>query len=144
MTPTTQQELLEKLAVLWELSPDVRFGQLLANLGFLVEDQTDRSLPVGMLGQDNVRCGEQTCLLARSKRQRRLGQRCPGLHLNEGQQVRSGGYHIDLAGLGAQAPRQDGPALARQRPARHAFRINAAAIRLSHNCHSATWPANAG
>jgi hypothetical protein len=27
-----------------QLSPDVRFGQLLANLGFLVEDQTDQSL----------------------------------------------------------------------------------------------------
>ena len=44
MTPTTQHEILEKLACLWELSPDVRLGQLLAHLGFLVEDQTDRSL----------------------------------------------------------------------------------------------------
>jgi hypothetical protein len=44
MTLATQHELLEKLAVLWELSPEVRFGQLLANLGFLVEDQTDQSL----------------------------------------------------------------------------------------------------
>ena len=44
MIPTTQHELIERLANLWELSPDVRFGQLLANLGFLVEDQTDRSL----------------------------------------------------------------------------------------------------
>jgi hypothetical protein len=35
---------LEKLACLCELSPDVRFGQLLANLGFLVEDQTDQTL----------------------------------------------------------------------------------------------------
>jgi hypothetical protein len=43
-TPTTQPELLEKLACLWELSPDVRFGQLLANLAFLVKDQTDQSL----------------------------------------------------------------------------------------------------
>jgi hypothetical protein len=44
MTPTTHDEFLEKLACLWDLSPDVRFGQLLANLGFLVEDQTDQSL----------------------------------------------------------------------------------------------------
>lgn len=44
MTPTTAHELIEKLADIRELSPDVRFGQLLANLGFLVEDQTDRSL----------------------------------------------------------------------------------------------------
>jgi hypothetical protein len=44
MTPTTRHELLEKLASLCDLSPDVRFGQLLANLGFLVEDQTDQTL----------------------------------------------------------------------------------------------------
>ena len=44
MTVATQAELIEKLAELRELSPDVRFGQLLANLGLLVEDQTDRTL----------------------------------------------------------------------------------------------------
>ena len=44
MTPTTQHELLEKLADIHQLSPCVRFGELLANLGFLVEDQTDQTL----------------------------------------------------------------------------------------------------
>jgi hypothetical protein len=44
MTPTTQHELMEKLADIRLLSPDIRFGQLLANLGFLVEDQTDQTL----------------------------------------------------------------------------------------------------
>jgi hypothetical protein len=44
MIPTTQHELIEKLVDIHQLSPDVRFGQLLANLGFLVEDQTDQSL----------------------------------------------------------------------------------------------------
>ncbi len=44
MMPTTHHELLEKLADLQQLSPEIRFGQLLANLGFLVEDQTDQSL----------------------------------------------------------------------------------------------------
>jgi hypothetical protein len=44
MIPATQHELIEKLADLQQLSPDVRFGQLLANLGFLVEDQTEKSL----------------------------------------------------------------------------------------------------
>jgi hypothetical protein len=44
MTPATQHELIEKLAEIQQLSPDVRFGQLLANLGFLVEDQTDQTL----------------------------------------------------------------------------------------------------
>ena len=44
MIPATQHELIEKLIDLQQLSPDVRFGQLLANLGFLVEDQTDQSL----------------------------------------------------------------------------------------------------
>jgi hypothetical protein len=27
-----------------QLSPDIRFGQLLANLGFLIEDPTDQSV----------------------------------------------------------------------------------------------------
>jgi hypothetical protein len=44
MTPTTQHELIEKLADIYLLSPDIRFGQLLANLGFLVKDQTDQTL----------------------------------------------------------------------------------------------------
>jgi hypothetical protein len=44
MTSSTQPELIEKLAEIQHLSPDVRFGQLLANLGFLVEDQTDQTL----------------------------------------------------------------------------------------------------
>ena len=44
MIQVTQHELIEKLAELQQLSPDVRFGQLLANLGLLVEDQTDQSL----------------------------------------------------------------------------------------------------
>ncbi len=44
MIPTTQHELIEKLADIHQLSPDMRFGELLANLGFLVEDQTDQPL----------------------------------------------------------------------------------------------------
>lgn len=44
MTATIALELLEKLAEIQQLSPDVRFGEMLANLGFLVEDQTDQSL----------------------------------------------------------------------------------------------------
>jgi hypothetical protein len=44
MIQTTQHELIERLADLQQLSPNVRFGQLLANLGFLVEDQTNQSL----------------------------------------------------------------------------------------------------
>ena len=44
MISATPQELIEKLADIQQLSPDVRFGQLLANLGFLVEDQTDQTL----------------------------------------------------------------------------------------------------
>jgi hypothetical protein len=37
----TRYELIERLAELWELSPNVRFGQFLANLGFLVEEWID-------------------------------------------------------------------------------------------------------
>jgi hypothetical protein len=44
VTPTTQHELIEKLVDIHQLSPGVRFGELLANLGFLVEDQTDQTL----------------------------------------------------------------------------------------------------
>jgi hypothetical protein len=44
MSAVSQNALIEKLADLRLLSPDVRFGQLLANLGFLVEDQTDQTL----------------------------------------------------------------------------------------------------
>jgi hypothetical protein len=44
MIPATQHELLEKLNDLQQLSPSVRFGQLLANIGLLIEDQTDLSL----------------------------------------------------------------------------------------------------
>lgn len=44
MIPTTQHELIEKLADIHQLSPDIRFGELLANLGFLVEDQVDQPL----------------------------------------------------------------------------------------------------
>jgi hypothetical protein len=40
----TTWTLIEKLTDLRQLFPDVRFGQMLANLGFLVEDQTDQSL----------------------------------------------------------------------------------------------------
>jgi hypothetical protein len=44
MSRTTQHGLIETLTEIQRLSPEVRFGQLLANLGFLVEDQTDQTL----------------------------------------------------------------------------------------------------
>lgn len=44
MIQATPHVLIEKLVDLQQLSPDVRFGQLMANLGFLVEDQTGQSL----------------------------------------------------------------------------------------------------
>ena len=44
MIPVSQREALSVLTELCELSADVRFGQLLAHLGFLGEDQTGRSL----------------------------------------------------------------------------------------------------
>ena len=39
MIQPTQQKMLEVLAQLSDRSPDVRFGQLLAHLGFLAEDR---------------------------------------------------------------------------------------------------------
>jgi hypothetical protein len=44
MIQATENELMEKLAELHNLSADIRFGQLLANVGLLVRDQTDNSL----------------------------------------------------------------------------------------------------
>ena len=44
MIPETKREVLAVLAELCELSPEVRMGQLLAHLGFLGEDQVERSL----------------------------------------------------------------------------------------------------
>ena len=44
MIKPMQQDILRSLAALCELSPGVRFGQLLANLGFLAEDMADRTL----------------------------------------------------------------------------------------------------
>jgi hypothetical protein len=44
MIPATQREALAVLTELLELSPDVRFGQLMAHLGFLGEDQVGRTL----------------------------------------------------------------------------------------------------
>lgn len=44
MISTSRQELIEKLADIQDLSPNVRFGELLANLAFLVEDRTDQTL----------------------------------------------------------------------------------------------------
>jgi len=37
MTSKTRSEAIALLAEIWELSPDVRLGQLLAHLGFLGE-----------------------------------------------------------------------------------------------------------
>jgi hypothetical protein len=44
MTPAIHQELIDKLADVHQLPPDVRFGQLLANLEFLIQDRTDLDL----------------------------------------------------------------------------------------------------
>jgi hypothetical protein len=39
-----QQTIVRKLSLLCEKSPDVRFGQLMAHLGFLSEDMTEHGL----------------------------------------------------------------------------------------------------
>jgi hypothetical protein len=44
MIPPIQKQILEKLGCLCESSAGVRFGQLMANLAFLAEDATDRTL----------------------------------------------------------------------------------------------------
>jgi hypothetical protein len=44
MTLNARQEALEVLTKLAALAPEVRLGQLMAHLGFLGEDQLERSL----------------------------------------------------------------------------------------------------
>ncbi len=44
MNPDVQREALAVLAEVWELSPDVRLGQLFAHLGFLGEAHLGRGL----------------------------------------------------------------------------------------------------
>jgi hypothetical protein len=44
MIEPMQQDILRSLAAPCELSPGVQFGQLLANLSFLAEDMSDRTL----------------------------------------------------------------------------------------------------
>ena len=44
MTDETKQEALTVLAQIWELTPDVRLGQLMAHLGFLGEVHVGRGL----------------------------------------------------------------------------------------------------
>jgi len=44
MTSTTRREILDRLARLSELAPDMRFGQLIANLATLAEGPWDETL----------------------------------------------------------------------------------------------------
>ncbi|MBY0525033.1 MAG: hypothetical protein K2R98_16630 [Gemmataceae bacterium] len=44
MISPIRKDILQTLATLWELAPDVRFGQLIAHLGFLANDMGERSL----------------------------------------------------------------------------------------------------
>jgi hypothetical protein len=44
MTPDAQREMFATLAETLALAPDIRLGQLLANLGFLGEAHLDRGL----------------------------------------------------------------------------------------------------
>ncbi len=44
MIEPTRQEILERLARLSELAPDMRFGQLIANLAFMAAGPWDQAL----------------------------------------------------------------------------------------------------
>ena len=44
MTPATEHDLLAQLAELRRLSPDVRFGQLLANLSYMAKSFTAEAI----------------------------------------------------------------------------------------------------
>jgi hypothetical protein len=40
----TRHQLIESLASISEMAPDMRFGQLMATLGFLVDDKSDHTI----------------------------------------------------------------------------------------------------
>ncbi len=44
MIPPVQQALVERLARICELSPDIRFGQMMAMMSVLAEDVSDQSV----------------------------------------------------------------------------------------------------
>jgi hypothetical protein len=44
MNSVETNSMLQGLSRLWELCPEMRLGQLMATLGLLAEDATDRSL----------------------------------------------------------------------------------------------------
>ncbi len=44
MTQHTRQQLIESLEAISTLAPEMRFGQLMATLGFLAEDSSDHSI----------------------------------------------------------------------------------------------------
>ncbi|MFM9965758.1 MAG: hypothetical protein ACKV2Q_31635 [Planctomycetaceae bacterium] len=44
MIPPIQQVLVERLARICELTPDIRFGQMMAMMGDLAEDFSDQSV----------------------------------------------------------------------------------------------------
>jgi hypothetical protein len=44
MSTALQDEIAQKLSAIRELSPDVRFGQLLATLGYLSDDMFGKTL----------------------------------------------------------------------------------------------------
>lgn len=66
MTSDTQRQMLNLLAEIWELSPEVRLGQLMAHLGFLGEGHHNRSL--GYIDDDelmSILCLHKAELVAR-------------------------------------------------------------------------------
>ncbi len=52
MTAPIPRQLIEVLARVIELSPDVRFGQLLTNIEFLVNDRSEQ--PLGEIDDDDL------------------------------------------------------------------------------------------
>jgi uncharacterized protein YihD (DUF1040 family) len=60
MTSDTRRELIALLAEVWQLSPDVRLGQLLAHLGFLGEEHLGHGL-------DDIEDDELAAILERHK-----------------------------------------------------------------------------
>jgi hypothetical protein len=39
-----RRQLIQSLIAIWELAPEMRFGQLMATLGFMAEDDSDHTM----------------------------------------------------------------------------------------------------
>lgn len=82
-----------------------------------------------MVGQRDLRCGQQPRSLPRTQCRRRVGQAGARFHLDEGQQAGALGHQVDLAGRGTEAPGEYQPSILMQGGAAGGLGIDTQALR---------------